>query len=62
MSPYLDSFDWIITRTLLVMVAGAVLLAAVELAWFLGKVVLTPPLFLPDLDELLGCSVCSCWC
>lgn len=54
MLPYLDSFERIITRTLLAMMAGAVLLAAVELAWFLDKDVLTPPLFQLDLDELLG--------
>lgn len=54
MLPYLDSFERIITRTLLAMMAGAVLLAAVELAWFLDKDVLTPPRFQLDLDELLG--------
>lgn len=54
MLPYLDSFERIITRTLPAMMAGRVRLAAVELAWFLGKDVLTPPLFLLDLDELLG--------
>lgn len=54
MLPYLDSFERIITRTLLAMMAGAVLLAAVELAWFLDKDVLTPRLLQLDLDELLG--------
>jgi uncharacterized membrane protein (DUF373 family) len=51
--PYLDTFERIINRTLLVLMAGVVLLATVELAWILGKDVLTPPLFLLDLDELL---------
>jgi len=35
------------------MMAGVVLLATVELAWLLGKDVLTSPLFLPGLDELM---------
>jgi len=51
--PYLDTFERIITRALLVMMAGVVLLATVELAWLLGKDVLTSPLFLPGLDELM---------
>ncbi len=50
---YLDTFERIITRTLLVMMAGVVLLATVELAWLLGKDMLSPPLFLLGLDELL---------
>ena len=53
MLPYLDTFERIITRTLLVMMAAVVLLATVELAWLLGKDVLSPPLFLLGLDELL---------
>jgi len=50
---YLEKFERIITRSLLVMMAGVVLLATVELAWLIGKDVLTPPLFLLELDELL---------
>ena len=53
MLPYLDTFERIITRVLLLMMAGVVLLATVELAWILGKDVLTPPLFLLEIDELL---------
>jgi uncharacterized membrane protein (DUF373 family) len=51
--PYLDTFERIITRVLLVMMAAVVLLATVELAWILGKDVLSPPLFLLEIDELL---------
>jgi uncharacterized membrane protein (DUF373 family) len=51
--PHLDTFERIITRVLLVLMAGVVLLATVELAWILGKDVLTPPLFLLEIDELL---------
>lgn len=53
MFPYLEKIEMVITRLLLVMMVGVVLLATVELAWLLGKDVLTPPLFLLDLDELL---------
>lgn len=35
------------------MMASVVLLSTVELAWYLGKDVLSPPLFLLGLDELL---------
>jgi uncharacterized membrane protein (DUF373 family) len=51
--PYLDTFERIITRVLLLMMAGVVLLSTIELAWILGKDVLSPPLFLLDLNELL---------
>lgn len=44
--PVLDKFESVITRILLAMMAGVVVLATVELAWILGKDVLTPPLFL----------------
>lgn len=50
---YLDIFERIITRILLVMMAGVVLLSTVELGWLLGRDVLSPPLFLLGLDELL---------
>jgi uncharacterized membrane protein (DUF373 family) len=51
--PYLDTFERNSTRTLLVLMEGVVLLATVKLAWVLGKDLLTPPLFLPELHELL---------
>jgi uncharacterized membrane protein (DUF373 family) len=50
---HLDTFERIITRALLVMLAGVVLLATAQLGWILGKDVLTPPLVLLELDELL---------
>ncbi len=53
MLPYLDTFERIITRVLLVMMAGVVLLSTIELAWLLGKDVLSPPVLLLGLDELL---------
>ncbi len=49
----LDKFEWFITWVLLIMMAGVVLLATVELGWILGKDVTTPPLFLLEIGELL---------
>ena len=57
MSPYLDRFERIITGTLLVMMAGVVVLATVELGWIIAKDVLAPPYILlepPELLELFG--------
>lgn len=53
MLPYLDRFERVITGLLLLMMAGVVLLATIELAWILGRDALTPPLFLLEIDELL---------
>ena len=54
MMAYLEKFEQIVTHSLLVMMAGVVLLATIEVAWLLSKDVLSPPLLLPGLDELLG--------
>jgi uncharacterized membrane protein (DUF373 family) len=51
--PYLEKFEGIITRALLVLMAGVVLLAAIELAWILVQDALTPPMFLLEIHELL---------
>jgi uncharacterized membrane protein (DUF373 family) len=53
MLSYLEKFETVITRVLLVMMAGVVLLATVELGWILGKDVVTPPVFLLEIEELL---------
>ncbi len=53
MLPYLEKFERAITHTLIVLMAGVVLLATFELAWILVKDVLTPPLFLLEIQELL---------
>ena len=53
MLPYLEKFERAVTYTLLVLMAGVVLLATIELAWILVKDVLTPPVFLLEIDELL---------
>ena len=53
MLPYLEKFERTITHTLLVLMAGVVLLATSELAWILVKDVLSPPFFLLEIHELL---------
>lgn len=50
---YLEKFEGIITRTLLVLMAGVVLLATVELAWILVQDAFTPPVILLEIHELL---------
>ena len=50
---YLEKFEEIISRALLVMMAAVVLLTTIELGWILVKDVLTPPVFLLEIDEIL---------
>ena len=50
---YLEKFERIVNWSLLVLMACVVLLATVELAWILVKDVLTPPVFLLEIHELL---------
>lgn len=50
---YLEKFEGIITRTLLVLMAGVVLLATIELAWILVQDAFTPPAVLLEIHELL---------
>jgi uncharacterized membrane protein (DUF373 family) len=50
---YLEKFEGIITRTLLILMAGVVLLATIELGWILVQDAITPPMFLLDIHELL---------
>ena len=49
----LDRFERVVTAALLVMMAAVVLLAALELAWILVLDVLSPPVFLLEIGELL---------
>lgn len=50
---YLDKFDWIINHTLLVLLGCVVVLATFELGWLIIRDVLTPPMFLLEIEELL---------
>jgi uncharacterized membrane protein (DUF373 family) len=53
MIPYLDRFERIVMYVLLMVLAAVVLLATVELVWVIVKDVLTPPVFLLEIHELL---------
>ena len=50
---YLEKFEEAISRALLLMMAAVVLLTTIELAWILVKDVLTPPVFLLEIGEIL---------
>ncbi|MHB1351559.1 MAG: phosphate-starvation-inducible PsiE family protein [Desulfobulbaceae bacterium] len=50
---YLKRFKQIIISVLTVMMAFVLLLATIELGWIIVKDVVTPPLFLLEIDELL---------
>lgn len=50
---YLDQFERLMVGVLLVLMAGVVLLATIELAWILVQDVITPPVFLLEIQELL---------
>ncbi len=49
----LERFEQIITYILMFMMAIVILLATYELAWLLVKDVMTPPIFLLEIQELL---------
>jgi uncharacterized membrane protein (DUF373 family) len=53
MLTFLKKFERIIVSTLLVMMAVTILLATVELAWLIIKDVITPPIILLEINELL---------
>lgn len=50
---YLEKFEWFINHTLLIMLGCVVVLATYELGWLIVKDVLTPPMFLLEIEELL---------
>ena len=49
----IEKFERVINVTLLALLAVVVLLATVDLGWVILKDLLTPPMFLLDVDELL---------
>ena len=53
MMKFIDKFETYINSTLLVMLAIVVMLATVDLGWLIIKDLLSPPLFLLDIAELL---------
>ena len=53
MMKYIDKFETVINVTLLNMLGLVVVLATVDLGWLIIKDILTPPVFLLDVAELL---------
>jgi uncharacterized membrane protein (DUF373 family) len=53
MLEWLKHFEKVITVTLAALMAIVVLLATIELAWIIIKDVITPPVFLIEISELL---------
>ena len=49
----LKKFEKVITVTLVVMMAIVLLLATIELGWIIIKDIITPPVFLLEIEELL---------
>jgi len=50
---YLEKFEKVIVSSLLVMMVSVVFLSTVELGWIIIKDIITPPVFLLDINELL---------
>ena len=50
---YLEKVERVIVLSLLVMMVAVVFLSTVELGWLIIKDIITPPVFLLDIDELL---------
>jgi uncharacterized membrane protein (DUF373 family) len=53
MLPLIKSFEKIIIRVLVALMALVLLLSTVELAWVIIKDIITPPILLLEIDELL---------
>ena len=53
MLPLIKRFERFIIMSLVVMMAVVVLLGTLELGWIIIKDIITPPLFLLEIDELL---------
>ena len=50
---YPEKVERVVVVSLLIMMALVVCLSTVELGWFIIKDVITPPIFLLEIDELL---------
>ncbi len=53
MADYIKKFERLVTSVLMVLMVFVVLLAVADLAWFLIKGAMTPPILLLDPEELL---------
>lgn len=50
---YLEKVERLVVSSLLVMMVSVVFLSTVELGWIITKDIITPPVFLLDINELL---------
>ena len=50
---YLEKIERLIVLSLLVMMVSVVILSTVELGWYIIKDIISPPVFLLDINELL---------
>lgn len=50
---YLEKVERLVVSSLLVMMVSVVFLSTVELGWIIIKDIITPPVFLLEIDELL---------
>lgn len=50
---YLEKIERLLVLSLLVMMVSVVILSTVELGWIIIKDIVTPPMFLLDINELL---------
>jgi len=53
MDKYLRYFEKIITVSLIIMMAVVILLATIELGWIIIKDIISPPILLLDINEML---------
>lgn len=53
MLDYVKKFERIVIKSLIVMMGAVVFLSAVELGWIIMKDIITPPIVLLEVDELL---------
>ncbi len=53
MDQYLKTFERCIVFALIVMMVAVILLATIELGWIILRDILTPPVILLEIDELL---------
>ena len=53
MDKYLRNFEKLITVSLIIMMAVVILLATIELGWIIINDIITPPVLLLDINEML---------
>jgi len=62
MIDYLHKFERIVIAALILMLALVILLSVIELGWVLIMDIITPPVFILEIRQLLELLVCFFWC